>query len=141
MTVSELGENGFTASYENLTADYKVTGILVNQYLTAEYTGEDIPVGQNYDKSDVIVKVVYHNGTTKTLPDDEWTESSLTVTDVGTNSFVASYDGMTTNYSVKGILIEEGLEAAYTGEDIPVGEEYDKSDVVIFLFSRSSFGF
>ena len=135
LLVKKDGINNFKASYNGMTADYKVTGFK-EAAITAKYNGSDIQIGKDYKKSDVTVTVIYTDSSTRTLKDNEWTESSLKVTTVGPNVYEAVYKpdenlSFTDNYTVIGF--EEGchLEAKYTGKDIYVSEKYNKKDVIV----------
>lgn len=135
LLVEKDGINNFKASYNGITADYKVTGFK-EASITAQYNGSDIQIGKDYKKSDVTVTVIYTDSSTRTLKDNEWTESSLKVTTVGPNVYEAVYKpdenlSFTDNYTVIGF--EEGchLEAKYTGKDIYVSEKYNKKDVIV----------
>ena len=131
LTVEKAGENTFTATYKDLTDDYKVPGIDSIQNLTATYTGPSIKIGSEYKKDDVVVTLHFISGATKKLTTDEWKESSLVVQKKGINIFQASYNNMEAPYNVLGIDYVTDLKAEYKGEKVYVGEEYKKEDVTV----------
>lgn len=132
LLVEKDGVNNFKASYNGMTADYKVTGFKEGCHLEAKYTGKDIYVSEKYNKKDVIVTKVYNSGKTEVLSDDEWTESSLIVTKTGENIFTAKTKDLETSYIVTGYKIEN-ITAEYKGKNIPIGEDYDKKDVIVTI--------
>lgn len=135
LRVRELGYNQFRATYKTLETGYKVKGILVPRELYAVYHGDKIPVGNKYNKSDVEVRVRYHDGSfSEPLSENEWNESSLTVTSMGMNEFKAYYDNLHTTYEVEGVSNLLRISAVYNGHDIPIGERYDKRDVDVIAY-------
>ena len=145
LKVTKVGENTFTASYtpegstEKLTDTFTVTGIVDSMPITATYKGEKIPIGSKYSKSDVEVIATLEDGTKKTLTSDEFTVDSQEVNKVGENTFTASYTpvgsakAVTDTFVVPGITGKVTLSAEYTGDSVPVGSEYLKSDVKVIL--------
>lgn len=136
LLVKVVGDNKFTASYEDLSTEYTVPGFsepVVPISLTAEYAGPDIRTGNKYNKDDVSVKVNYSDGSSKLLNSSEWTESGISVTEVGPNKFKANYNNLEATYSVNGIAEVVGIKATYNGKDIPVGKSYVKKDVSVVV--------
>ena len=140
LIVTKTGENIFTAKTKDLETSYIVTGYKIEN-ITAEYKGKNIPIGEDYDKKDVIVTIHYTNGTSEKIPDNEWKESSLTVTKIGDNDFTALYkkdsEEYTADYKIIGIDKINRIEAHYTGEEIFITEKYKKSDVKITVIYQS----
>lgn len=136
LEVREVGENIYTATYEGKTADYKVNGKDDKKGIKAEYKGTPIRVGDKYNKEDVEVYLEYMSGKQVKIDTTSWSESGLDVTEKGTNSYTATYDGMTDTYEVDGIDYIIGIEAEYKGEDVPVKKEYNKDDVEVKLLFR-----
>ncbi len=119
--------------------------------ITAEYTGDDITVDEEYDKEDVIVTITYNVTTTdseeldpvtETVPIDEFEVNQTKITRIGDNLFTVNYTfediDVTADFIVNGIekvtnAIRElsDLTAAYNGSDVYVGDEYDKRDVTV----------
>ena len=131
LTVEKAGDNTFTATYKDLTDDYRVPGIDSIKNLTATYTGPSIKIGSEYKKDDVVVTLHFISGATKKLTTDEWKESSLVVQKKGINIFQASYNNMEAPYNVLGVDYVTDLKAEYKGEKVYVGEEYKKEDVTV----------
>lgn len=134
LTVTYIGMNEFKAYYDNLHTTYEVDGISNLLRISAVYKGHNIPIGERYDKRDVDVTAYYSDGTTRLLDIDDWTESSLTVEEIGKNSFTASYEGLEAEYNIKGILEAVELVAIYKGPDIEVGHDYKKEDVKVTVY-------
>lgn len=136
LEVSNVGENVYTATYEGKTADYKVNGKDDAKGIEAEYKGKPIKVGDKYNKEDVEVNLVYVSGKKIKIDTTSWSEDSLDVTKKGTNTYTATYNGMTDTYEVDGIDYIIGIEAEYKGEEIPVKKEYNKDDVEVKLLFK-----
>ena len=136
LEVREVGENVYTATYEGKTDDYKVNGKDDKKGIKAEYKGTPIRVGDKYNKEDVEVYLEYMSGKQVKIDTTLWSESGLDVTEKGTNSYTATYDGMTDTYEVDGIDYIIGIEAEYKGEDVPVKKEYNKDDVEVKLLFK-----
>lgn len=106
--------------------------------IDAKYVGPDIVIGKDYNKSAVTVTITYSDNSTKTLRDDEWEEDSLTVKNVGKNTFKASYDSLETTFEITGKKIINSIKAIYNGEPVGVGKEYNKSDVEVRIVYNDS---
>lgn len=109
--------------------------------LKAQYTGPGIKLLQKYDPNDVVVTLIWSDGTTDILTTSEWTPSSLTVSIKGPNTYIATYNDnpyLTAEYVVNGTWISS-IKAIYKGPTIPVQEYYDTNDVeVIAIFDDGS---
>lgn len=136
LTVTKTGDNVFTATKDGKTAEFVVTGYK-EQEIVANYNGSDIKLGEEYQKKDVTVKVIYTNHTEKTLENDEWTESSLIVNNLGSNEYTATYKDLTDTYTVNGIDHEVSLKAEYAGPNIYIGKPYDKNKVIVTAVYKS----
>lgn len=102
--------------------------------IDAKYVGPDIVIGKDYNKSAVTVTITYSDNSTKTLRDDEWEEDSLTVKNVGKNTFKASYDSLETTFEITGKKIINSIKAIYNGEPVEVGKNYNKDDVEVTAY-------
>lgn len=131
LIVADAGDNGYTATYGGLTANYTVIGTLIPRSLVATYKGDPVKTGENYNKDDVEVKVTYHTGLTTTLTSSKWTESGLTVTNTGNNDFTASYFALSAPFKVPGYKQGVDLQVSYLGDSIRTGDNYSKSDVEV----------
>ena len=109
--------------------------------ITAEYKGEPVPIGDNYDKKDVIVKV-YQNGSTDTytvLTPDDFDVDSLKVTKVGDNTYTVTYidsehHTFTAEFKVPGKRVIGEVKAVYNGPVIRVGNNYDTANVTLTAY-------
>ena len=129
LIVSKSGANKFTAYYNDLQAGYTVTGYAVPTKIVAEYKGKPVKTGEDYNKDDVVITVVYSDSSTKVISSKEWTANSTLVANAGENKFTATYSGLTAEFVVTGYLEVSGLKAKYTGDPVLVGKKYKKSDV------------
>lgn len=136
LTVVNVGQNQYTASYQGLSDVYTVNGYK-EASIEAIYKGSDIIIGNDYNKDDVEVKVIYTNNTSSIIPSNLWTEDSLAVTKLNENTYQASYKGLTDNYTVNGIDAADHLTAVYQGDDIYQGLDYQKDDVLVQMVYKS----
>ena len=101
-TLSQVGANTITVSYESVTTTVSVTCAAAElSYISAVYTQS----GTVYNtdtldslKSDLVVTAHYSDNTTSTVASADYTLSG-TLT-VGTSSVTATYEGKTTTFSV-----------------------------------------
>lgn len=131
-------DNEYIATFTEdttFTDTYTVPGKDTITGLSAEYKGKPIVIGKEYDKDDVEVKVLYNVVDPVKLTTDDWVADSVSVNSIGTNKYIASYDGYTAEYTVKGITKREpiALEARYTGEPVPLFSQWEKKDVEVTL--------
>lgn len=109
--------------------------------ITAEYKGDPVPIGDNYDKKDVIVKV-YLNGSTDTytvLTQDDFDVDSLKVTKVGDNTYTVTYidpenHTFTAEFKVPGKRVIGEVKAVYNGPVIRAGNNYDTANVTLTAY-------
>lgn len=137
LNIPSVGWHAFTATLVDdvsYTADYSILGIKQPQSLTATYTGIPLLKGTTYSKDDVQVDVVYTDATTETLSSNNWIASSLIVTNVGVNTYSASYGTLSANYVITGFNNMNHITAQYTGQPVSVGQDYSKDDVLVTLF-------
>lgn len=140
LLVSKVGTNNYTATYCNLSDDYSVEGVATLTSISAVYKGNDVLVGNNYNKDDVEVKAIYSDGSTTVLSSNDWKESSLLVSQIGSNVYKASYNGLEADFDVNGYEAPKAvlLEAKYNGDPIHVGRTYNKDDVVVTLYYNNN---
>lgn len=133
--VSKVGANTYTATYEDpeqggkaFTSQFNVPGYKEIGYLEAEYKGPAIEIGEDYKKTDVLVKAHYADGSgMSVLGPDDWTADSKTVTGLGDNSFIATYrdpfgSSFTAGYTVKGIEKSEKSSSSSSSSSTPTSE-------------------
>ena len=133
LQVTKVGDNEYTATYRGKEATYVVKGKDEFTGIEAEYNGDPIRIGGQYDKDEVTVNEVYASGKRVKIDSSDWTESSLDVLHKGANSYTATYNGNEATYTVDGIDFVIGIKADYIGEDVPVKEEYNKDKVEVYL--------
>ena len=145
LTVLTDGDNTFTATYTDqyivngsVSGNYIVPGFYRATSIEADYTGDKVPVGSDYTKSDVTVKVNYENNTNRYLDVTEWSESGLTVSENGINTFTATFQDLTDTYDVTGYRPIDHIYAVYTGPEIETGNTYSKDDVEVRACYTSS---
>lgn len=109
--------------------------------ISADYTGDPIPIGDNYAKKDVLVKV-YQNGNKDTytvLGADDFDVDSLKVTKVGDNTYTATYidpdkNTFTDEFVVPGKRVIGEVKAVYNGPVIRAGNNYDSANVTLTAY-------
>ncbi len=131
LTITKVGPNNFTATYNTLVTTYSVPGKKSLVSISAVYAGPVIDVGKNYDKKDVTVIAKYDDKSFKVLDITEWTESGLKVTADGPNTFTATYNALKAEYKVPGKKVATKITAVYTGDAVNVGDNYDKEKVIV----------
>lgn len=106
--------------------------------IEAEYTGDDIPVGEKYSLDDVTVKLIDTDGNEIELTPDDYTVDSQTVTKNGDNEFTVTYkdgdDTYTTTFTVPGFRKIGSITAVYSGPSVVVGKEYDPEYVTVTAY-------
>lgn len=147
--ISQAGDNAFNAKVVDsdgqiFTATFSVPGIAAASssdgkdisHITAIYNGDEVKVGSNYQKNDVIVTIFYENGLSSTTSD--FTLDSTLITASGSNTFTATVtesDGEThtADFTVSGWILENvaSIDAVYNGPIILIGNDYDKKNVVV----------
>ena len=132
LLVSKIGDNTFTATYENKSDTFVIVGYIEATTLIAKYEDESVFVGEEFDESKVSIEVIYTDGSKENIKYSDLTKvpSSKIVNNVGWNEFAVSYNNLNTNLNVHGYYIDH-INASYNGEDILVGEEYDQACVSV----------
>lgn len=126
--VSREGTNTMHVFYQGCTAKFTVEGKRI-EFISAEYVGKDVTVGQQISKDSVKVTAYFSDGT-----ETEITNFTVPVTLVmqeGMNTLRAVYGNKVAEFEVFGIpaLAVEELVAFYTGEPVIVGNPIDKSKI------------
>lgn len=147
--VKKTGVNTYTASVLDSTGSiftdtFNVTGISSENEtsgissISAIYTGGSVKVGNDIDKEDVTVTIYYTNG--KSATTTNFSLSGTRVSVAGDNSFTAvvtDTDGKkySANFTVQGWMLEnvDYIDAVYNGPTILIGNNYDKSNVVVTI--------
>ena len=76
MTITKIGENTFTATYNDgytepfVTKPFTITGVNKITEMAAKYTGLPVWYGENLNKSNVVITLKYANGDLKTISGD-----------------------------------------------------------------------
>ena len=133
-TVEKTGWNEYTVSYSGMTAGIKVWGYKMDR-IEAEYVGNNIFVGNQFDSKDITVKLYYtpySNGNiySETLPQDMYTISNNQITKIGANNYTVTYQGLNDDISVWGYNYDR-IEATYDGPEVRINEPYAKSNVKV----------
>ena len=145
---SQVGDYTVSATIKDLvdspslSSVFSIRGAIPVVGITAAYVGEDVPVGEDYSKSDVTVYLKFSDGTTSSSPLStvDFSVDSQTVLSSGENTFKVTYtDGVsdfTDTITVTGVVAPvsiSGIEASYTGKNIVVGKKYSKDDVKVII--------
>lgn len=147
-SVTSVGDNKFTAYYKDtsnnnnvLSSNFVVKGFEESNIkgISAEYTGPDVTVGKEYDKSKVKVVIQYNDGS-EDKETTEFTVDQTTVTKKGNNTFTATYtdsngNKLTDTFKVKGIVLDniDSIDAKYNGPDVAIGSDYDRANVTVTI--------
>ena len=108
--------------------------------ITANYTGDAVPVGSDYSKDKVSVVATYTDGTSKTLTSDQFTVDSQKVTKNGNNNtYTATYvddygSTFTDTFNVPGKRVVGSIDAKYIGPTVSIGKDYDPNYVVLTAY-------
>ena len=137
-TVTTTGWNKYTVTYNNMNAQIQVWGYKLS-HIKANYTGSDIRINENYNKSDVSVTAYWterKDGTSQSfaVKNNEFTVNSTLVEKEGENTYTATYKELTDDFNVNGFddnVYVSSITAKYVGPDILVNSDYSKSDVQV----------
>ena len=143
-TIHNVGDNIFEVQYDDVKTNLIIQGYYYDR-IEASYTGENMKVGSDYEKSDVTVTLYYtensFNKESEILTEDQWTESALNVTIVGINPYTATFktdSSLTADYNVIGIDYIEALTAEYIGPNVKVGDQYLKENVNVYAHYKAA---
>ena len=134
-TVTKKGTNIFTVTYEGKKATFEVEGKepLAVVDIEAEYTGEPLYVGDTISKSDIKVTLTYNDE--EMDPKDAGTNFTISpsvVEDVGENTIIVSYGGVSTEVEVTGVeKLVEKLVVEYIGPGVLIGEHVKKEEFLV----------
>lgn len=113
------------------------TEVLKIKYMIASYRGATLPVGAQIPKEDLLVTVVYEDGTAEDIRD--YTLSQTTITKEGINRIQAVYQGKTADIYITGKKASQ-LYVSYQGGAVSVGNSVGKDNLMVFaFFSDGSF--
>lgn len=138
-TVENVRRNTIAVMYGGKVAQVEVWGKTVN-YITADYTGEEVTIGQKISKEMVEVSVHYSDGTVEDTTD--FVLASDVVLNKGTNVFTVVYGDKITYIYVEGkeALAVRELIADYRGEPLIAGTLISKSDLSVWaLYNNGDF--
>lgn len=106
--------------------------------LIAYYNGPNVEVGHDYQKSYLTIKIIYSTNTSirnsysELVDINDCTLDSTTITKVGSNNFIVTYEGelgeVQTSFSVIGFIPDlkpTAMEATYNGPGVYVGKTID----------------
>lgn len=133
-TITSEGENRITVTCQGYSAEMTVQGKRV-LFVEALYSGtEEITIGSEIPKKNLKVTAYYTDGTRK-----EITNYTLPVSKIyqkGINTFSVVYGSHMTTFDVPGkeALAVESLFAYYSGAELIVGNDIDKSQVEVTAF-------
>jgi hypothetical protein len=137
LVVPNVKYNTFTITYGDLSGEVDNVWGYTFDKVTAEYVGDKILVGTDYDVNDVIVKHIYTPYHDSTIREDIITENltfdSTLVTQEGDNTYTVTTDKGNANFVVPGYKKEISLSVVYNGPDIYVGEEANSDDFVVII--------
>ena len=126
--IKKEGENTLVVTYNGVRAEFTVEGKAIES-IEAQYTGEDVTIGNSVKKKEIIVTVYYSDGSEEEVTD--FTISSDIIKRENENELQIVYGGKKTKVTVYGkkpLAIEE-IEAYYEGEGVIVGNMPKKEDI------------
>ena len=121
-TIDHEGLNQITVTFTGRCGTVSVKMVVIGfkpevtmNFITAEYTGPDIVVGNVYSPERVKVKVHYSNG--QVIQVRNFTTNSFIVESVGMNDFVCTYKerdtSLSTIFTVRGLERDDTTESGY----------------------------
>lgn len=126
--ISQAGENQIVVTYRGKTAEVVVEGKTV-EYITAEYTGEELYVGTVIPQAKIEVYAYYNDGSSEKLKNKDLVFSTAKVEEEGTNVVTITYQEKVAYVYIDGKapLAIESLEAFYTGDSVIQGNKIAKA--------------
>lgn len=126
-TITNTGPNEIIVSYGSVSTKISIQGKKVIS-LNAYNKSGDKTVGEQLEKSDLVVRAVYSDGSSEEI--ENYTLLGKVVTNVGSNIFYVSYEGQTAAVTVIGKPIRrlKELQAYYTGASVIVGNAPKRTD-------------
>ena len=120
--------------------DMLVVGVRKLLSITATYTGAMLSIGQQVQKNEVIVLADFLIELSKQesdiVPLDKWHFVNMPiVSEENGGNFQIKYQTKYAKLKVDSDLTVRELDIIYDGKDIEVGKNYNKKDVVIFLWT------
>lgn len=124
---SQYYNNG-TINIPNVTGNIVITVVAVEEQtepseatltsISATYSGGNVEVGTNVNSlRGIVVTANYDDGTSQTV-----TNYTLSGTiNEGSNTITVSYKGMTTTFTVVGVVVLSSISVTYTGGDVAIG--------------------
>ena len=113
-----------------LTQTLRATPTPVAERLAASYTGSAVIIGENYDKSKLLVTAYFNNGETINLEPSEYTVSSDTVYQNGMNTIIIMYRDLTTTAHIYGRSLI-GITVSPIKYEYGVGNMPDSRDLTV----------
>lgn len=107
---------------------------LANIEITTPPTKTSYFEGQNFDKTGMVVKANYNNGTSTTLDSASYGISNGTDLKVGQTSVTITYEDKSVNQTItveKNSIVELKIKTPPTKVDYKEGEQFDKTGMVI----------
>jgi uncharacterized protein YkuJ len=117
-SISTVGNNTITISYNGKTTTVTVFGIKTLTKITASYTGGSVPTGTSVTSlTGITVTATYSDNSTAKI-----TGYSLSGTiKEGSNTITVTYEGKTDTFTVTGVKNVTKISASYTGGSVPTG--------------------
>ena len=140
-TLSQVGANTITVSYESVTTTVSVTCAAAElSYISAVYTQS----GTVYDtdtldslKSDLVVTAHYSDSTTSTVASADYTLSGTLA--VGTSTVTVTYEGMTATFNVTVTEDNRVYNMNYLFSDITLSDGYIGDDGNVVSLANNVF--
>lgn len=138
-TINTTGNNKLVVMYGDKVANITVWGKTVTR-ITADYTGEEVTVGEKVAKEQIEVTVHYSDGSRAETTD--FTLASDVIYKKGLNTLTVIYGDKISYIYVTGkeALAVNEILADYTGDPLIVGSTISKSDISAYaLYNNGDF--
>ena len=128
--VTKKGDNKFTVLCDGVKGELIVKGKEVLS-LSAYYSQGSVTIGEKLDREKLIVTVYYSDGTSEKPKD--YVLSHTLVEDLGTNTFLVTYENKTTKFTVTGKEERKPrtMYASYSGPAVIVGNAPDRNNFYV----------
>lgn len=125
--ITKAGSNEIKVSYDGVSTSIVIEGKKLSG-IYAYYKQGELTVGEQLKKSEIMVWATYSDGSGEEITD--YALPNNVVKEVGANTFVVSYEGKNTTFTVMGkkVKLPKEIYAYYTGPSLIVGSAPKRSD-------------
>lgn len=130
--VTKEGTNTLKVVYGGKTTEIYVTGIKVES-ISAEYTGDEISIGNSSDPRNLIVTATYSDGSDVILNSTDYKVYNNVVTSTGTKKAYVMYEGHKAEFTIDGKSSKSitSISATYSGSGVSIGTAVNPVDLYV----------